>query len=252
MQKTSSQPKKVLIVGANSAIAQEVARIYAAQGCELFLIARDEGRLSVAVSDLKVRGAAKVAYGVLDVNNAQMIEPAINAAISELGRIDVALIAHGSLPDQKACEESSELTLREIHINGTSPIMILFALSKQFMRQGEGTIVAISSVAGDRGRSSNYVYGTAKAMLSTYLQGLRGHLYEHNVHVIDVKPGFVDTPMTAQFKKGALWATPQQVAGIIVKSVEKKKHTVYAPFFWRFIMIIIRAIPDAIFKKLKF
>ena len=238
-------------MGANSKIALEVARIYAADGCELHLVARDEACLRVTVTDLKVRGAKRVSYGILDVNQADLIAPSINAAIQELGRIDVALIAHGSLPDQRECEANCELMQREIHVNGTSVIIMLCTLTKQFISQHDGTIVAISSVAGDRGRRSNYVYGSSKAMLSTYLQGFRDYMNAHNVHVINVKPGFVDTPMTAQFKKGLLWASPNQIAKVIVKSVANKKHTVYAPFFWRYIMMVICSTPDFIFKRLK-
>jgi hypothetical protein len=106
-------------------------------------------------------------------------------------------------------------------------------------------------VAGDRGRQSNYVYGAAKSMVSTFLQGLRNRLNGRGVHVLDIKPGFVDTPMTAEFKKGALWATPDQVAKAIVRAIKKRQNTLYTPFFWAGIMWIIRMIPEFIFKKLK-
>ena len=129
---------------------------------------------------------------------------------------------------------------------------MLGILGERFIEQGKGTIAVVTSVAGDRGRQPNYVYGAAKAMVSTYLQGFRGRVFQHGVHVLDIKPGLVDSPMTAQFEKGALWSQPELVAKNVVAAVKYKRHTIYSPGYWRIIMLIVRSIPEIIFKRLKF
>ena len=169
----------------------------------------------------------------------------------KLSSIDVLLVTHGTLPDQKQCEQDSDQALRAIAENGLSVVNILTIAANIFEKQKQGNIAVISSVAGMRGRQSNYVYGSAKAMVSTFLQGLRNRLHKSGVSVTDIKPGFVDTPMTAHIEsKGALWASSEQVGEIIVQSISKNKQTVYAPFFWRYIMLIITSVPEFIFKKL--
>ena len=142
------------------------------------------------------------------------------------------------------------MTLREIDNNGLSVIALCTLLGNRFEAQGSGSIAVISSVAGDRGRQSNYVYGAAKGMVTRFLQGLRNRLAKENVQVLTIKPGFVDTPMTAAFKKGALWAQPADVARGILAAIDKGKDEVYLPGFWRLIMLVIRHIPEFIFKKL--
>lgn len=247
----TGESKKILIVGATSAIAKEVARHYASQGGKLFLIARNEESLKTLVADIRVRGASMASYSVLDLNHFDRHSEVIKQATEYLQGVDIALICHGSLPDQKASEKSFKLAQQAINTNGMSVISMLTELAEYFIHQGKGTIAVITSVAGDRGRQSNFIYGSAKAMVSTYLQGLRGRLLPFNVHVVDIRPGFVDSPMTAQFKKGPLWSSPTQIADIIVKSVERKRHTVYAPFYWRIIMFVVRLVPEFLFKRLK-
>ena len=154
------------------------------------------------------------------------------------------------MPDQKACEASVELTLREIDTNALSVIALSTLLAQDFAAQGSGTLAVISSVAGDRGRQSNYVYGAAKCMLDLFLQGLRNRLARQGVHVLTIKPGFVATPMTAAFPKGALWAKPEVIADGIVRAIAAQRDVVYLPGFWRLIMLVIRHIPEAIFKRL--
>ncbi len=175
-----------------------------------------------------------------------------DAAQTTLGGIDAVLIAHGSLPDQAACEASVELTLSQIHTNAISAIALASIAANRLQAQGHGMLAAIGSVAGDRGRQSNYVYGAAKGMLALYLQGLRNWLAPHGVQVLTIKPGFVDTPMTAAFeKKGLLWATPEQISAGIVRAMRHRRDVVYLPGFWRWIMLIIQHIPERIFKRLK-
>lgn len=243
--------KNIFIIGATSAIAKATARIYAQQGASLFLQARNEARLLELAEDLRVRGAAEVKTATFDINDLSRHGELISEAFAHFGHVDLVLIAHGTLPDQKACEKDVNLALLELNTNAMSTVSVLTFLANYFEPQKSGTIAVISSVAGDRGRQSNYVYGAAKGMVSIFLQGLRNRLTSANVNVLDIKPGFVDTPMTAEFKKGPLWAKPEDIADSIVKGVDKGKYTLYTPFFWRFIMMIICSIPEFIFRKLK-
>jgi decaprenylphospho-beta-D-erythro-pentofuranosid-2-ulose 2-reductase len=164
--------------------------------------------------------------------------------------LDTVLIAHGTLSDQERAQTDVNYALSEISTNGTSVIALMSVAGEQLALQGRGAIAVISSVAGDRGRQSNYVYGSAKALVSTFASGLRQRLSKKGVHVITVKPGFVDTPMTAHLKKGALWAKPDQVAKDISQAIDKGRTIVYTPGFWRLIMLIIKHIPEFVFIKL--
>ncbi|MEW5755705.1 MAG: SDR family oxidoreductase [Pseudomonadota bacterium] len=240
----------VMIIGATSAIAEETARIFAQRGDRLFLVARNAERLALIANDLKIRGAAVTFTETMDVTRLELHRDLITKAQQQLGSIDVVLIAHGSLPDQRACEQDAELALREFNTNGLSVISLLTHLANAMEAQGRGVIAAISSVAGDRGRQSNYVYGAAKGAVSVFLQGLRNRLVRKGVHVVTVKPGFVDTPMTAQFKKGLLWAKPHVIARGIYNAIEERRNVVYLPWFWWGIMAVIKSIPESIFKKL--
>lgn len=242
--------KRILIIGATSAIAEATARLWAARGDALFLVGRKSGRLDAIAADLRVRGAASVICYSMDACDTPAHAPMLEAAVSAMGGLDVALIAHGSLPDQKACEVSVDQTLKEINTNGLSVIALATHLGEKFAEQGRGSLAVISSVAGDRGRQSNYVYGAAKGMVSIFLQGLRNRLAKQGIQVLTIKPGFVDTPMTAAFSKSALWAKPEAIAQGIVRAIDRSKDEVYLPAFWCLIMTIIRHIPERIFKKL--
>jgi NAD(P)-dependent dehydrogenase (short-subunit alcohol dehydrogenase family) len=166
-----------------------------------------------------------------------------------MGCVDVVLIAHGTLPDQSACNASVELAMHEFATNGTSTIALCAALALRL--QAGATLAVISSVAGDRGRASNYLYGSAKAAVSAYLSGLGQRLRPSGINVLTIKPGFVDTPMTAAFKKGALWATPAQIAKGIERAVDRRKPVAYLPSFWWAIMMIIKNIPEFVFRRIK-
>lgn len=242
--------KKILIIGATSAIAEATARIWAQRGDELFLVARNEERLNLMTKDLKVRGAPEVHGYCMDANNFDQHSSMLDKAFEVLGAIDIVLIAHGTLSKQKECEQSADLTMQEIKTNALSFIALMTHLANRFERQGSGTIAVISSVAGDRGRASNYVYGSAKAMVITFTSGLRQRLYKSGISVVTIKPGFVDSPMTAEFKKGLLWAKPIAVAAKIVQAIDKRKDEVYVPAFWLGVMTIIRAIPISVFKRM--
>lgn len=242
--------QKILIIGATSAIAEAAARRFAQRGDSLYLLARDGERLDALLADLKLRGAAATAGARFDANDHAQHGALVEQAAAAMGGLDAVLIAHGTLPDQRACEADAALALREIGTNALSVIGLLTHVANRFEAQRAGVIAVIGSVAGDRGRQSNYVYGSAKGMLAIFLQGLRNRLHKAGVQVLTIKPGFVDTPMTAAFKKGPLWATPDQVAQAIVKAMDRRRDVLYTPFFWWGIMAIIRAIPEAIFKKL--
>lgn len=242
--------QKILIIGANSAIAEACAKRFAAQGHSLYLLARNSARLESLAQDLRVRGAAAVHCATFEANALETHQALLEQVKAELNGLDRVLIAHGTLSDQQACEQSVELTLQELQTNALSVIALLTLLANHFEQQRHGSIAVIGSVAGDRGRQSNYIYGTAKGALSIFLQGLRNRLHKSGVQVLTIKPGFVDTPMTAAFPKGPLWATPEKVAQDIDKAIEKNKDVLYTPGFWRLIMAIITTVPEGIFKKL--
>jgi short-subunit dehydrogenase len=238
-----------MIIGATSAIAEATARRYASRGAKLFLIARDASRLAALADDLGVRGANSVETRILDVNDLAAYAPALNAAWAALDEIDVVLIAHGTLPDQAACDVSVETALHEFATNGTSTIALASSVADRLT--APATLAVISSVAGDRGRASNYLYGSAKAAVSTFLGGLRQRLHATGINVLTIKPGFVDTPMTASFKKGALWAKPDAIARGIIAAIDRRRSVAYLPWFWWGIMQIITHIPEFVFRRLK-
>lgn len=243
--------KKILVIGATSAIAEATARLWAGQGHRLYLLGRDGQRLQAIAADLQVRGAESAQHALLDVNDFGQHLPMLELAIEAMGGIDIVLLAHGTLGDQRRCERDAGAALRELETNAISVILLLTHLGNRFEAQRHGTIAAIGSVAGERGRQSNYVYGTAKSAVSTFTQGLRNRLYRSGVQVLTIKPGFVDTPMTAQFAKSALWSTPDAVARSIDRAIEKRRDVIYTPWFWFGIMCLIRLIPERIFKTLR-
>jgi len=236
-------------VGASSAIAEATARLFAADGDTIGLAGRNEARLAAIAEDLRVRGATQVETLPLDANDLDRHGLVIARAMEAMGGLDMVLVAHGTLPDQKACQASVQATLDALTTNALSVIAFLTRIANLFEQQGAGTIAVISSVAGDRGRQSNYVYGTAKAAVTTFTQGLRNRLTPAGVKVVTIKPGFVDTPMTAAMKKNPLWATPEAVARRIHKAMVMGEDVVYTPWFWRWIMMGVKAVPERIFKK---
>src|SRR5580700_5314732 len=243
--------QRILIVGATSAIAEATARLFAARGDALFLAARNDSRLQAIAADLSVRGASLVESAVFDARAYDRTAALLQSATERLGGLDAALIAHGTLSDQAACQQSIDRLREEFEINALSVMALCTELANQFEAQGHGVIAVISSVAGDRGRQSNYVYGTAKAAVTAFTSGLRQRLYPKGVRVVTIKPGFVSTPMTAALKKGALWASPAKVATDIVRAMDRGTPVIYTPSFWRPIMWVIRSVPETVFRRLR-
>ncbi len=242
--------RRILITGATSAIAQEAARHFASDGDAFFLVGRDSGKLAAVADDLRARGAKEVKTEVVDLLDLARCSQLIEEAVEKLGGLDALLVAQGTLPDQAACEADPRRTLREFSLNAMGPITLLLKAAARFENQRSGCLAVITSVAGVRGRRSNYVYGSAKAAVSTFLEGLRGRMADAGVSVVDIRPGFVDTPMTAHLSKNALFATAAAVGERVYRAMRTGEAVVYAPWFWRWIALVIQLIPRSIFAKL--
>lgn len=243
--------KKILVIGATSAIAQEVAKIYAQEKHELILWARNTEMLNVIEQDLLVRGATKTSVLSHDLNDFSVHAEMVNKMWDTHGKIDIVLLAHGVLGDPRKAEVEQNEMMHLLNSNFVSHASLLTFISQKMVQQGFGTIAVISSVAGDRGKQSNYVYGSAKAGMTAYTDGLRNRLFPTGVHVLNIKLGPVDTPMTKDHKKTPLFGKAPAVGAGIVKAIEHQRNTVYLPFFWRYIMLIINSIPEFLFKRLK-
>jgi decaprenylphospho-beta-D-erythro-pentofuranosid-2-ulose 2-reductase len=245
------KPEAVVIFGATSAIAVGFARALAPRGARFHLVARDAAKLGAVRDDLLARGAKSVTSAVADLDLVDEHARLVSEAAASLGAIDAALLAQGTLPDQARCETDLVYARAQILNNFVAPASLAAELANFLVRQDRGALAVIGSVAGDRGRASNYVYGSAKGGLAEFLAGLRARLRKTNVSVITVKPGFVETPMTAHLKKGALWASPEAVGSGILRAIESGRGEVYLPGFWRLIMFVIRHIPEPIFVRMK-
>ena len=243
---------RVLIVGGTSAIAAETAKAFASEGAHLFLTGRNSAKLEAVAEDLRVRGAARVTTARLDVADIASHGRVMESAIAALGGLDVVLVAHGTLPNQARCQERVEDTLEALHVNLTATIALLTLLANELESRRSGCLAVITSVAGDRGRQTNYVYGTAKGAVGIFLQGLRGRLLRSNVAVLTIKPGFVDTPMTAAVRKNLLFADAGRVGRGIHRAITRRKDVVYLPWFWRPIMGLISGLPERVYKRLHF
>lgn len=243
--------KKILIIGATSAIAKSCGRLWAKERSAFYLVARDPVKLQQAADDLSALGASQIYTATLDVNNLAAQKLVLDECFAKLEAVEVALIAHGTLPNQRTCQACAEAAVKEFTTNAVSTIALLTELGNKLEKQHFGTIAVITSVAGDRGRPSNYLYGSAKAAVTTFCEGLRARLFKSGVHLLDIKPGFVDTPMTRELSlPKLLLATPDKIALYINKSIIKKRDVVYTPWYWFWIMLIIKSLPSFIFKKL--
>ena len=241
--------ENVLILGATSDMAVAIARQLAIEGYSITLAARNTERLSAMEGDIRIRHKAtvnSVYFDALDFQSHQKFYDSLPE------KPDIVICVFGFLGDQRLAESDWAQSLQIIHSNYTGAVSILNVVANDFTRRKKGTIVGISSVAGERGRQSNYLYGSAKAGFTAYLSGLRNRLYAHGAHVITVKPGFVKTKMIEDLKTpGPLTASPKKVAEKISRAIIKRKDTVYVLSIWQLIMFVIRSIPEGIFKRLK-
>lgn len=238
----------VLIIGAKSDIAKEVAREYAKNGYDLYLAARDTSSLEELATDIKVRSSVNIELKEFDITKFETHKEFYeNLGEKPLG---VVLVA-GYMNEQKVCEENWDETFNTINVNYTGAVSILNIVASDFEKERRGFIVGVSSVAGDRGRKANYIYGSSKAAFTAYLGGLRNRLFESGVNVLTVKPGFVNTKMTEDLDlPEKLTAQPQDVASDIFKAQQKGKDIIYTKSIWRLVMLIIKHIPEFMFKKM--
>ena len=239
-----------IVLGATSAMARAFARKAAAQGAGLLLAGRDRGDLAALAADCRLRGARFAEAVAFDARDPSGFAPLIDRMTREDGDLNAAVFV-GSMPDQSAIDADPALIDGTVTDSFSGPARFLQMLAPQIEARGGGTVVGVGSVAGDRGRIGNYVYGAAKAGFATYLSGLRNRLTRAGGHVVTVKPGFVDTAMTWGLPGLFLVASPEKVADDIFAAVARRRNVIYTPFFWRWIMLIIRHIPEFIFKKMK-
>jgi decaprenylphospho-beta-D-erythro-pentofuranosid-2-ulose 2-reductase len=244
--------KKILVLGATSGIAEATCRIWAAQGAQLFLVARNAEKLAAVAADLKTRGAAFVDTAVADLDDTEKHAELLSHAINSLTGMDIALLAHGILGDQPRAEQDFHHAAQILHTNFVAPVSLLTWLANYCAQRKAGVIAVISSVAGDRGRKSNYLYGSSKAGLSAFLAGLRNRVDREGVTVMTIKPGPVRTAMTSHMKGSERFADVDKVAQSIAGAIDKRVDNLYVPFQWGPIMWVVRTIPERVFKKLNF
>eukprot|EP01086_Lenisia_limosa_P006894 TRINITY_DN26131_c0_g1_i1.p1 TRINITY_DN26131_c0_g1~~TRINITY_DN26131_c0_g1_i1.p1 ORF type:complete len:252 (-),score=21.19 TRINITY_DN26131_c0_g1_i1:3-758(-) len=248
-----SNKLRILIVGGTSTIAEHCARVWLKQqACELILLGRDSAKLQRVINDLKVRNPdANIQMQLVNFLDAQAIQTCIQT-LNQQAAIDIALIAHGNLPKQEQCQIDLVQCQQSIEVNAISPVLFTEAITQYMIERNHGKLAVIGSVAGDRGRKSNYIYGASKALIDTYVEGLQHRLALSNskVKTTLIKPGPTATPMTAGMTGKGKLASPEQVAQDIVHAIEKGKKTVYTPKKWAIIMMIIRNLPFYLFKKM--
>ncbi len=240
----------ILVVGASSAIAKCVIRELCSKDVSFIFAGRDISTLNDMAKDSVLRGAVGASAVHFDASDSASVSKLIPTILSRVQQIDICLVAHGILPDQTKCNEDSDYLQTQYQVNFLSVIGICNDVAGHFENNQQGCLAVISSVAGDFGKQSNYAYGSAKAALNIYLQGLRSRLYRNNVRVLTIKPGFVDTPMTQDFKKGFMWAEPQAIAKQIVKTLSRGNGEYYLPGYWRIVMFVFKHIPEQIRAKL--
>ncbi|MFV1997745.1 MAG: SDR family oxidoreductase [Acidiferrobacterales bacterium] len=246
-----STVRKILIIGATSAMARAIAATFARRGDSVYLAARDTDEVSRIAADLAVRYQVSSFHGEFDITKTSSHASFVDQVAKALGGLDGIVLAAGSMVDQMDAEKDFTLVETMVRVNYLGAMSVLNLCAQYLQDQKSGFIIGISSVAGDRGRQSNYLYGSTKGALTVYLSGLRNAMQAAGVHVMTVKPGFVDTAMTYGNKGMFLVASPQSIGDHVVAALEKKRNVVYLPWFWRYIMLIIRHIPEALFKRLK-
>lgn len=252
MPEPRSLPRRVLALVATSAIAEATLRLLAEGGTSFFLVGRNAQKLEAVRDDLLTRGAAAAELYVADLDDTAAHPALLEKAVAALGGIDLALLAHGVLGDQAAAQRDYAAADTILRTNFLSAVSLVGWLANYFEAQNVGTLAVISSVAGDRGRKSNYIYGASKGGLNIVLDGLRHRLHGTGVQVLTIKPGFVATPMTAHLPPSPLFAQPARVAQDIVRGIRKRRSVVYTPPFWSLIMLAVRNCPAILFHRTNF
>jgi short-subunit dehydrogenase len=246
-----------VIIGATSAIAQGVARAYAQSGSRFFLVARDEQRVMDLAAALRDQGAERCAVYVADLRVREVHADIVQRSIEELGRLDLVFVAHGVYPERERSVGDVNVMLDSFMTNAVSALSLIhrygLLLREQEALQSHTPhpcIAVVSSVAGDRGRFNNYTYGSAKAALTAFASGLRAELAPTGVDVLTIKPGPVETPLTKHHRM-PLMTTVEKIVPDIVTGIEGHRTVVYTPWYWRWIMLVIKSLPERIFMKLR-
>jgi short-subunit dehydrogenase len=243
---------RIVVIGATSAIAEHCCRLWVQrQAVDLLLVARDTERAERIAADLRVRGPqSTIAVASADFVSPAAIE-ALAASSAARGPVDITLIAHGVLSPQDSCQNDLAACREALEINGLSPVLFAEAFAGHAAKAGHGTIAVIGSVAGDRGRKANYVYGSAKGLVDRYLEGMQHRFAGTRVKIVLIKPGPTDTPMTAHLKaQGRRLASVESVARVSVAAIDGGRPVAYAPGIWRWIMLAVRHIPRFVFNRL--
>lgn len=243
-------PKRIVILGATSAIAHDIAKRYAKSGSLFFLVARNEERTAQCAQELLTEGAAGARSMIADLRIRDLHDGIVATSFEHLGTVDMVIVAFAVMPDQSTLDRDVQAALDTLITNAMSPVSLMHRYALQLEQQGSGSLVILSSVAGERGRRGNFVYGAAKSMLNAYASGLRAMTHSKGVHVLTVKPGPVETPMTVG-KNLPLTVGVDRVATDIIRAIENKRLVVYTPGLWRFIMAIFRMLPERIAMRLK-
>ena len=241
----------IVLYGATSAIAHEIAKSYAKEKCHSFiLVGRNEQRLQSCKLELIALGAVTVTTVTMDVTNSDSILNTTKNIIETSKSIDIAILAHGSLSNQDLASIDMNYLQSEFTINAVSFLLISQLIVNHFTLIGKGILIGLSSVAGERGRKGNYAYGSAKSAVTTFLSGLRHRNTNKDIHIMTIKPGFVSTPMTAHLPQSFLFVQPGFIAKEIRRGIDQGIENMYIPSYWRLIMMIVRSLPEIIFNKI--
>ncbi len=243
-------PKNIVVYGATSAICHELVKQFVQSDTRFYLVARNAKKVNDIADDLTARGATIAGTSTLDFNQPDELSGVLPKVTAALGTIDLAIVAHGSLPNQAACEQSDDSFTTSVEDNYLSTARIVLAIIKQLEQQGWGRLAVFSSVAGDRGRKSNYIYGASKAALNALLEGLKGKLVDTEISITTIKPGLIESPMTEGIATNFLWSTPAKIAPGLYKAIMTNKSIVYSPWYWALIMTIIKLLPGKIMYRL--
>ena len=243
-------PRKILVLGATSGIAEACIRLWAGRGDALYLVGRNADKLAVVAADARVRGASHVGTAVANLDDTAGHAEVLAHGVNSLGGLDVAFLALGVLGEQPEAEKNFAAAEQIVHTNFVAPVSLLTWLANYTAQRRAGTLAVLSSVAGERGRKSNYVYGSSKAGLTAFVDGLRNRIDREGVRVMTIKPGPVKTAMTEGMKGSGKFADVDAVAGSLVKAIDRGDDVVYVPGIWRVIMAVIRVIPERVFKKM--